>query len=210
MMVYEIKEIKYSDTKDFILKKHYAQRMPSVSFAYGLFDSSDMVGVLTIGKPASNSLCNGVCGPENAHKVYELNRLITEDNLSKNALSYFVGVITNSKKKTSKRARINPGPVYQSLTALVSPSTFTSSRRGARRSRNRLHNGVYDHLRRARIHNSKLQSFIIIILVHSERNKPSRIIRKTFTNISWHGRKSFIRSSNDIHSRMKIKNFLLS
>ena len=42
-MVYEIKEIKYSDTKDFILKKHYAQRMPSVSFAYGLFDSSDML-----------------------------------------------------------------------------------------------------------------------------------------------------------------------
>ena len=54
-----------------------------------------MVGVLTIGKPASNSLCNGVCGPENAHKVYELNRLITEDNLSKNALSYFVGVYIN-------------------------------------------------------------------------------------------------------------------
>ena len=98
MMVYEIKEIKYSDTKDFILKKHYAQRMPSVSFAYGLFDGNDMVGVLTIGKPASNSLCNGVCGPENAHKVYELNRLITEDNLSKNALSYFVGGVLRKLK----------------------------------------------------------------------------------------------------------------
>ncbi len=86
---YEIREIKYNDTKDFILNKHYAQRMPSISFAYGLFNGDYMVGVLTIGKPASNSLCRGVCGPDNAHKVYELNRLITEDNLPKNTLSFF-------------------------------------------------------------------------------------------------------------------------
>ena len=57
-----------------------------------------IIFVLTIGKPASNSLCNGVCGPENAHKVYELNRLITEDNLSKNALSYFVGGVLRKLK----------------------------------------------------------------------------------------------------------------
>ena len=98
MKGYEIREIKYDDTKDFILNKHYAQRMPSISFAYGLFNGNDMVGVLTIGKPASNSLCRGVCGQENAHKVYELNRLITEDNLPKNALSFFVGGVLKKLK----------------------------------------------------------------------------------------------------------------
>lgn len=98
MKGYEIREIKYNDTKDFILNKHYAQRMPSISFAYGLFNGDNMVGVLTIGKPASNSLCRGVCGSENAHKVYELNRLITEDNLPKNTLSFFVGGVLKKLK----------------------------------------------------------------------------------------------------------------
>lgn len=98
MRDYEIKEIEYSDTKDFILNKHYAQRMPSVSFSYGLFNKENMVGVLTIGKPASNSLCKGVCGSEYAHKVYELNRLITEDGLPKNALSFFVGGVLRRLK----------------------------------------------------------------------------------------------------------------
>lgn len=98
MKGYEIRGIKYDDTKDFILNKHYAQRMPSISFAYGLFKGDDMVGVLTIGKPASNSLCRGVCGPEYSHKVFELNRLITEDNLPKNTLSFFVGGVLKKLK----------------------------------------------------------------------------------------------------------------
>ena len=88
---YEVKHIDYKDTKDFILNKHYAQRMPSISWAFGLFKEVELVGVLTIGKPASHSLCKGILGDEMAHKVYELNRLITNDGLEKNALSFFVG-----------------------------------------------------------------------------------------------------------------------
>lgn len=96
---YEVKEIPYSDTKDFILNKHYAQRMPSISFSYGLFKETKMVGVLTIGKPASNSLCKGICGLEYTSKVYELNRLITLDGLEKNSLSFFVGKVLKDLKK---------------------------------------------------------------------------------------------------------------
>lgn len=99
MNEYEIREIKYKDTKDFILNKHYAQRMPSISFSYGLFKENFMVGVLTIGKPASNSLCQGICGSEHAHKVYELNRLITLDGLPRNTLSFFVGDVLRKLKK---------------------------------------------------------------------------------------------------------------
>jgi len=87
---YTVQNIKYEDTKDYILNKHYAQRMPSISFSFGLFKGSEMKGVLTIGKPASHSLCIGVCGKEHASKVFELNRLITEDGLEKNVLSFFV------------------------------------------------------------------------------------------------------------------------
>ena len=61
-----VSKIEYGETKDFILNKHYAGRMPSISYSYGLFEKENntMVGVLTIGKPASHSLCVGVCGKE--------------------------------------------------------------------------------------------------------------------------------------------------
>lgn len=90
---FHVNRIAYEDTKDFILKKHYAQRMPSISYAFGLFKDNTMVGVLTIGKPASPNLCTGLLGSEHAHRVYELNRLVTEDGLGRNVLSFFVGKV---------------------------------------------------------------------------------------------------------------------
>lgn len=91
MRQFEVKRINYEETKDFILNKHYAQRMPSISYAYGLFKAKQLQGILTIGKPASHQLCVGICGEQFKSKVYELNRLITVDGLPKNTLSYFVG-----------------------------------------------------------------------------------------------------------------------
>ena len=98
-MALEVRKIEYEDTKQFIMKKHYAQRMPSISYAFGLFKDAEMVGVMTIGKPASHSLCVGVCGKGLANKVYELNRLITLDGLEHNALSFFVGRALRMLKK---------------------------------------------------------------------------------------------------------------
>ena len=92
-MNYLIKSIDYQDCKEWFLKKHYAKRIPSVSYCFGLFDSIQLIGVCSIGKPASPSLCVGICGKENSQFVYELNRLIAIDNLPKNALSYFVGEV---------------------------------------------------------------------------------------------------------------------
>lgn len=88
---YKVERIEYKDTKDFILNKHYAKRMPSISYAYGLIQDDSLQGVLTIGKPASNSLCEGICGKEYKSQVYELNRLVVNDGLPKNSLSFFVG-----------------------------------------------------------------------------------------------------------------------
>ena len=86
----KVKRIEYKDTKDFLLNKHYAGRMPSIKWAFGLFISDTLEGVLTIGKPASNTLCFGICGKEYSHKVWELNRLVVNDGLEKNVLSKFV------------------------------------------------------------------------------------------------------------------------
>ena len=86
---YKVKSISKHLCKEWLLHKHYAKRIPSISYAFGLFDE-DLKGIMTIGKPASNSLCVGVCGEHNSKYVYELNRLCVNDGLPKNVLSFFV------------------------------------------------------------------------------------------------------------------------
>ena len=94
----EVRRIESKETYDFILTKHYAQRKPSISFAYGLYINDTLQGVATIGKPASNTLCEGVCGVEYKQYVYELNRLITNDGLPPNTLSKFISTVLNDLK----------------------------------------------------------------------------------------------------------------
>ena len=89
-MKYEVKKINYNDTKPFILNIHYAKRMPSISFAYGLFLSNELVGIVSYGSPASPSLCKGIAGKNNKSFVIELNRLVLKYNL-KNEASMLVG-----------------------------------------------------------------------------------------------------------------------
>ena len=74
----EVKPIKTFETKPWLLNRHYAKRLPSISYAFGLFDEGALVGVCTYGSPASPSLCVGVCGKEHRDKVLELNRLVIE------------------------------------------------------------------------------------------------------------------------------------
>jgi len=74
----EVKPIKTFETKPWLLNRHYARRLPSISYAFGLFDEGALVGVCTYGSPASPSLCVGVCGKEHRDKVLELNRLVIE------------------------------------------------------------------------------------------------------------------------------------
>jgi len=89
-MKYEVKKINYNDTKPFILNIHYAKRMPSISFAYGLFLNNELVGIVSYGSPPSQSLCKGIAGVNNKHLVLELNRLVLKHN-KKNEASMLVG-----------------------------------------------------------------------------------------------------------------------
>lgn len=91
--VLTVKEIPKEDAMDMILHKHYLGRKPPMSWVYGLFHGGLLVGICTIGKPASNPLCIGVAGKEYASHVYELNRLFTEDWLPRNTESFFVGKV---------------------------------------------------------------------------------------------------------------------
>lgn len=77
---YYVRPIDKQETHVWLLEIHYARRIPAISFAYGLFDSGEMVGVITYGQPPSRSLCIGVAGPDNADLVIELNRLALKYN----------------------------------------------------------------------------------------------------------------------------------
>jgi len=87
----KIEQIKTDKAKPFILKKHYAKRMPSISYAFGLFIDEGMIGVVTYGTPASSTLLRGVCGEQFANSVVELNRLVINSNAPKNSASFLVG-----------------------------------------------------------------------------------------------------------------------
>ena len=77
--------------RDWCKKYHYAKRVPSISFAFGLENSvGEIEAIITIGKPASNAPCIGVCGAEFKGYVYELNRICAKEQLEI-PLSQFVG-----------------------------------------------------------------------------------------------------------------------
>ena len=86
---YSVQQIEYKDTKHLILNVHYAKRMPSISFAYGLFENDNFVGLVSYGSPASPSLCKGILGEQYRDQVIELNRLVLVNN-KRNEASYLV------------------------------------------------------------------------------------------------------------------------
>ena len=89
---YAIKPISYKEAMDIVVEKHYLHRKCPVSYAYGLVDTTtnEVMGVVTYGVSPSSTLLKGICGPEEARNVYELNRLWVDDMVAKNGESYLV------------------------------------------------------------------------------------------------------------------------
>ncbi len=88
---FTVREIPILQTHDWILYKHYAHRLPSISWAFGLYDASSILqGICTFGTPASHSLCIGICGEKYKDLVLELNRLCLNDELPKNSASFLI------------------------------------------------------------------------------------------------------------------------
>lgn len=70
-----ITQIDSKTATEFILPRHYAGRVPSISIAFGWYHGGKLVAVCTFGKPSTPWLCKGICGDAWASNVYELNRL---------------------------------------------------------------------------------------------------------------------------------------
>jgi len=83
---YIVKSIKTEECKEWFLKKHYAKRIPNSIFTFGIYAGSLLQGVVSYGMTANNNLNEIVEGV----KAIELNRLVINDDVDKNALSFFV------------------------------------------------------------------------------------------------------------------------
>jgi hypothetical protein len=90
-MNYTIKSIDYQDCKEWFLKKHYAHRIPPIEFCFGLYDNDILIGVCSYGTPVSSVLREIIP----SFKLYELNRLVINENMPKNTLSFFVSKTLN-------------------------------------------------------------------------------------------------------------------
>ena len=89
MKNYIVKPIDSKLSYPFLLEIHYAKRIPSISFCYGLYKNDELVGVVTYGTPPSPSLRRGIAGDDNKLNVLELNRLCLLNN-EKNEASFFI------------------------------------------------------------------------------------------------------------------------
>lgn len=93
----EIVVLSSQEAWGFLAPRHYAGRKPPISKAFGWMLNGEIVAVCTFGKPASPSLCVGVCGKDFSSNVYELNRLCRIEEL-KEPLSQFVSACLRKLK----------------------------------------------------------------------------------------------------------------
>lgn len=88
---YTVLPIHNRDCKDWILNKHYAKKMCKIVYPFGIYENNVLQGICTFGTPSSASLTT-----ENMFtdifdcRILELNRLVVNENLMQNTLSYFV------------------------------------------------------------------------------------------------------------------------
>jgi hypothetical protein len=71
----DVRPIDYKVAIDYLLPRHYSGRKPQVKYAFGLYEETVLVGVITYGIPASRPLCIGVLGIEHYASIIELNRV---------------------------------------------------------------------------------------------------------------------------------------
>jgi len=98
-------EIGGNTANNIFKKNHYAHRKVQIIKAFGIFLKDDMItlmGCISFGKPASPSLCVGVCGKDKSSQVYELNRLRLDDSLPRNCESKFIAYALKCLKREFK------------------------------------------------------------------------------------------------------------
>lgn len=84
-------QIKSEEAEPWCKRRHYARRVPAISFAFGLYNGGKLEGVVTYGPTPTPAVTQGMFSNETlAQHVVELNRLCIDSKI-KNAASILVG-----------------------------------------------------------------------------------------------------------------------
>jgi hypothetical protein len=100
---YKILPVTHRECKEWFLMKHYAKRIPMSSYLFGLYTeyvdslmpSLELQGVISFGISGNYNLNDLLPG----FTLLELNRLVVNEGLEKNTLSYFVSTALNMLDK---------------------------------------------------------------------------------------------------------------
>ena len=87
--VLTVANIERKIAQETVVREHYLHRRTSVSYAMGLWDDEELVGVVTFGTPPSRHLQISACRT-NPELVVELNRLWVDDRMPRNTESWFI------------------------------------------------------------------------------------------------------------------------
>jgi len=87
---YTVRTIMSFECREWFLKKHYAKRLPSTSYAFGIYKEKKLMGVCSYGRPMSPALVSGSFNGLYQDNFLELNRLVIDEKSKKNVLSFFV------------------------------------------------------------------------------------------------------------------------
>ena len=124
-----IKLISHDEALGFIMSRHYAGRKPQITRAFGWYLEDRLMAVATFGKPATPWLCRGVCGEEFSSNVYELNRLVREEDCNKQLSQFVAGCLRMLKKENwiivsySDSGMSHHGYIYQACNFMYTGCT---------------------------------------------------------------------------------------
>jgi len=148
---YSVRPIDSDQYKEWILKKHYAKRMPGVICnAYGLFsEENTLLGCITFGLSANKNIALSI---QEKFTLYELNRLVVNSIIPKNTLSYFVS--TALKQLPSPLAIVSyadvgaghHGYIYQATNWIYTGETIPSTIYINKNTGKEYHNRTYSDL----------------------------------------------------------------
>lgn len=125
----KMQEIDYKKAINFLLPRHYSGRKPNIKYSFGYYEGDKLKAVCTFGKPASNSLCIGVCGREHSHRVYELNRLCVDGDIEIQLSSFVSWCLKRLKKYNliivsyADKQMNHNGYIYQATNWIYTGST---------------------------------------------------------------------------------------
>lgn len=98
-MVEKLVTITAKQAWEFLKPRHYAGRKPNICVAFGWEINGKIVAVCTFGKPASPSLCDGICGKQYRNQVFELNRLCRIEELDLPLSQFVSACLRNLREK---------------------------------------------------------------------------------------------------------------